>query len=160
MLYLQLCTYITHVHSLVSLNLGYNKITAGFLLLTSGIPNDEMVSRIESMVGHSNHDTQLYWGDIHGSAVEITSGCPDEGVDCKTLHVDLDLAADVNYLPDPEVDIDFDVEFECTEEGVLMATTNIDIDADSDWFWEVLSLGTINFLVAFKRGDLANCSSL
>ena len=124
----------------------YNQLNAGLSLLVSGIPNEEMTSRLEGAIGHGNHFTALYWGHLHGPAVEITSGCPDEGENCKTLHVDIDLAADVNNLPDPEVDIDLDIAFECTGEGIVMTTTNIDIQADSDWFWEVLSLGTINFL--------------
>ena len=131
----------------------YNHTLAEGSLLVLGIPNEEMTSGIEGMIGNANHNTQLYWGHLHGPAVEITSGCPDEGEECKTLHIDLDLAADVDngplpgdLVPDPEVDIDFDIEFECAEEGILMTTTNVNIEADSDWFWEVLSLGTINLI--------------
>ena len=123
----------------------YNHTAALFTLGLAGIPNAEIVSRLESMTGDMIHDNELYWGDISGAAVEVTRGCPAGVEPCPTIHVDLDLAADV-FGPDPGVDVDFDLTFAC-DNGILSVTSsNVVIDADSDWFWEVLSLGLINFV--------------
>jgi hypothetical protein len=83
---------------------GYNHTAAQFLP-AFGIPNEELVSRVEALVDDSLHGEDLYWGDLHGPAVEITRGCPASEAECTTAHVDLDLAYDT-WLPDPEVDVD------------------------------------------------------
>ncbi len=124
----------------------YREDYALFLLAANGIPNDEVVSRIESIVGDSIHGEALYWGHLYGAGVEARAGCTAGAASCNVIHVDLDLAADVNNAPDPEVDIDFDLKFECSGGAINITTENVVIDADSSWFWEVLSLGVMNLV--------------
>jgi hypothetical protein len=124
---------------------GYNHDVALAILAFSGIPNAELVSRLESMTGDMIHDNELYWGHLHGAAVEVTRGCPAGAEPCQTLHVNLDLAADV-FGPDPEVNVEFDLTFACADGHLSVTSSNEVIDVDSDWYWEVISLGLINFL--------------
>jgi hypothetical protein len=107
------------------------------------IPNDELVSRLESMIGDRIHGNPLYWGSLHGSDwVEVTP------VDDHTLHVDVDLRADI-LGPDPSVDMDFDLELgiECDEDDgtatMTVATTNFTTDADYSLFQDLITLGIV-----------------
>src|SRR5581483_8917957 len=68
----------------------------------TSLSRTELESRIEGGIGSFMYDNRLYWGHLHGRAVEVSYK------DAGTLHVDLDLAYD-SILPDPEVDVDFDV---------------------------------------------------
>ncbi|HEY0714447.1 MAG TPA: hypothetical protein VGF45_17315 [Polyangia bacterium] len=124
---------------------GYNHTAALFALAFFGIPNAELVSRFEAIVGDAIHDNELYWGQLYGAAVEVTRGCPANVVECNKLHVDLDLAASVTG-PNPEVDIDFDVNVACTGGNLEIATENFHVEADSALIWELVSLGLIEFL--------------
>lgn len=123
----------------------YNHTTALFLLALNGIPNEEMVSRLEGMTGDFIQNNKLYWGHLHGPAVEVTRGCPANVESCQTIHVDFDLAASVTG-PNPGVDVDFDLNFECSDGDLTIKSSNVVVDVDSRWYWEVLSLGLINFL--------------
>ena len=123
----------------------YNHTGAKLLLANNGIQNEEMVSRLEGMVGDDIHDNKLYWGHLHGPAVEVSYGCPAGAASCQTLHIDLDLAASAPG-PNSEVDVDFDLTFSCDNRQLLITSSNVEIDADSNWFWEILSLGLINFI--------------
>ncbi|WP_437797743.1 fibronectin type III domain-containing protein [Sorangium sp. So ce693] len=123
---------------------GYNHTAAQFLL-AFGIPNEELVSRVEALVGDSLHGEDLYWGNLYGPAVEITRGCPASEAECTTAHVDLDLAYST-WLPDPEVDVDFDLDFVCADGALSIVTSNLEVDADSDWYYEVLGLGLLEIL--------------
>ena len=124
----------------------YNETGALLLLANNGINNAEMTSRIESMVGHQIHYEDLYWGHIYGAPVQVTYGCVAGSSSCSTIHVDLDLAANVNNLPDPSVDVDFDINFQCTGGALTITTSNFTTNVDSSWIYEVLSLGLINLL--------------
>lgn len=123
----------------------YNEEAALLLLSINGIPNQEIVSRIEAIVGNSIHGNELYWGHLHGPGVEVERGCPDTEENCQKVHVDLDLAAEVTGR-NPGVDVDFDLEFDCDGGSITIESTNVEINADSTWFWEVLSLGLINLV--------------
>ena len=111
----------------------------------------EWRARIETIVGDRIHDNALYWGDISGEAVELQGlqGPP-------RLRIDLDQKADVNNLPDVGVDIDFDLLFVCDGDTLRITSTDPDVDADSDLFWEVISLGTINLLDNKVRDDVVD----
>jgi hypothetical protein len=80
-----------------------------------------IVSLVESSIGDQmNHMSGLGWGDktwglpnsLFGPPVEITY------VDSKTLHFDLDLKINKRYLPDPALDVDFDLIFTCNN-GII-----------------------------------------
>ena len=94
----------------------------------------ELESRIEGMVGHYIHGNDLYWGHLYGRAVEITKASISNAI-----HVDLDLSVDISWVPDPEVDVDFDVVFSCTS-GVV----NISVKNLKKWVgYDVPILGTL-----------------
>ena len=133
----------------------YNHTTALFLLGVNGIPNEEMASRLEGMTGDFIHNNKLYWGHIHGPAVEITRGCPANVESCQTIHVDFDLAASV-FGPNPGVDMDFDLNLECSDGDLNITSSNVEIDVDSKWYWEVLSFGLINFIDGKVEDRISN----
>ncbi len=125
----------------------YNEDAARLLLLVNqGIPQAELESRIEAKVGDNIHGTKAYWGHLHGPAVEAKKGCPLEEQSCSTVHLDLDLAADINNWWDPAVDVDFDLMISCMGGELSIEAMNVDIDVDSKWYSELLSLGIINVI--------------
>src|SRR5262249_14526493 len=63
-----------------------------------------------------------------------------------TIHVDLDLAFDVPYWFDPEVDVDFDLQMTCVAGKITLTMKNVHVDVDSAWYSEVLSLGLAEIL--------------
>ncbi|WP_437598605.1 fibronectin type III domain-containing protein [Sorangium sp. So ce590] len=123
---------------------GYNHTAAQFLL-AFGIRNEELVSRVEALIGDSLHGEDLHWGHLYGPAVEISRGCPASEAECTRAHVDLDLAY-ATWLPDPEVDVDFDLDFVCADGALGIVTSNLEVDADSDWYYEILGLGLLEIL--------------
>jgi hypothetical protein len=106
------------------------------------LPRAELESRVEGIVGDYIHGNRLEWGHLHGRAVEATRK------NANTVHFDLDLKADISYLPDPEVDVDFDVEVTCSNGTIAMKVKNVVVDVDSSPILQVLSLGLVNFLDA------------
>jgi hypothetical protein len=124
---------------------GYNHTQALFGLAFFGLPNAELVSRFEGIVGDSTHGTELYWGHLYGQAVEVTRGCPATVAECPTLHVDLDMAASVTG-PNPDVDIDFDVNVACTGGSLEINTANFHVEADSALIWELVTFGLIELV--------------
>ena len=129
--------------------MNYNEIAAA-LLAAGGLPNEEMVSRIEGIVGDQLHYQDAYWGDIQGDAVEVSRGCDASFTSCQKLHVTLDLKADAAWgiipIPDPRVDLAFDLNFECQNDNFVISSEAISADVDSSWYWELLSAGFINIL--------------
>jgi len=104
-----------------------------------GISHAETESRIEGMVGHFITGNRLDWGPKYGRAyVEVAR----KANAVNTLHVDLDLHADVPGF-DPEVDVDFDIQVRCVNEQITLRVLNVKVDVDSNWITEVLSLGLI-----------------
>ncbi len=109
------------------------------------LPNAELVSRFEGIIGDAIHDNVLYWGKLYGAAVEVSRGCTPGEANCQTLHVDLDLAASV-ILPNPEVDIVFDVNVACTDGDLIISTSDLIVEADSSLLAKLATLGTIKYL--------------
>jgi hypothetical protein len=116
------------------------------------IPREEIVSRVEAMVGHSIHGTDLYWGNSYGNhAVEVGYVADDR------LHVNVDLAADAP-LGDPDVGVDFDLALSVTCSGddveLDIRTENFDVHStygfysnlgqqflcvvDGQWDWDCI----------------------
>jgi hypothetical protein len=105
---------------------------------TLTLDNAELVSRIESMTGHLLHDSEAYWGGLDGPEYVEISRALDQAV-----RVTLDLEADVPWLPDPEVDVSFDLAFELgpNEDGELeftVETRNVEANADFNILLEIL----------------------
>jgi hypothetical protein len=111
------------------------------------IPPDQIVSRIESLVGHVQHAEKevgdwIKWGHLNGPAVEIMPS----GI--SGLHVDLDLEVTIPLSPNPALDIDFDIELtkQCTDNNQLVVgllSKNFTSDADFSLWKDVASAGTL-----------------
>jgi hypothetical protein len=111
------------------------------------IPPEQIVSRIEGIVGHALQTERrragnwVEWGHLFGPAVEVVQHGPS------TLRVDLDLSVDVPVLHDPELDFDFDIELgkRCEDEGrklvVTLKSANVVSDADYPFWQDVASFG-------------------
>jgi hypothetical protein len=104
------------------------------------LPQQEIESRVEAIVGHSIHYNDLEWGDlVNLRHVEATATA-----DPQVAHIDLDLEADVPVLDNPSVDIDFDLRFAmtCRADGTgidfQFATENFFVDADAGLFTQFL----------------------
>jgi hypothetical protein len=113
------------------------------------IPVKQIVSRIESLVGHLIHtDAEIgdrfKWGFVHGPAVEVSrSGA-------SVLHVDLDLEATIENWDNPELDLDFDIAMarRCTAgtpDKVTIALTSQNFTSNVDFaLWkDITSLGVM-----------------
>ncbi len=84
------------------------------------ISKAEIVSRVEGLVGHMLHADPgfkggIKWGGLDGPAVEINR------VSNTTLHADLDLEIILNHVPDPNLDLGFDLVFskECVDDNTM-----------------------------------------
>jgi hypothetical protein len=74
--------------------------------------------------------------------VEITK------TNANTLHVDLDLAADVNNFFDPDVDVDMDLQVTFTQDTTTtpptwrlhLDTVASSVDVDYDWWQDIASI--------------------
>ena len=114
------------------------------------ISHTEMESRIEGMVGDMITGNRLQWGHLYGRGyVEITK----KANAYNTLHVDLDLEADV-FGPNPEVDVDFDIEVRCVNNQITLNVINPVVVVDSDWYAEILSLGLYQFFDVYVTDKL------
>lgn len=116
-------------------------------LFQAVIKNKEIVSRIESLMGHLMlTDPALkgnfQWGEISGAPVEVTR------VGDNKIHVDLDVEGIVDWWPNPEVDIDFDISFTkacdpaTNRMTITMQSENFTSNADYPLWKDILSLGT------------------
>ncbi len=112
------------------------------------IPRAELESRIESIVGDRLHGTKLYWGEISGRAVEVTRK------DDHTVHVDLDLAYDLDNWFDPEVDVDLDMGLACANGKIALTASNVTVHVDANWVTDVLSLGLVNIAEHYIDGRI------
>ena len=88
--------------------------------------HDEIVSRIESLVGNAIHGTKAYWPGANGVTERQVNG--------QTAHVDVYLAADVTG-PNPSVHIQFDlvVSGGCQPDGSMtmsIVPANVQVNAD------------------------------
>ncbi len=112
------------------------------------IPREELESRIESILGDKLHGTKLYWGHISGRAVEVTRK------DDHTVHVDLDLAYDLDNWFDPEVDVDLDMGLACSSGKISLTGSNVQVHVDANWVTDVLSLGLVNIAEHYIDGRI------
>lgn len=112
------------------------------------IPPDEVVQRIEMLAGHArsssyNNRARFKWGHFSGPAVEVTQKSTN------AIHVDLDMEATINNWPNPDVDIDFDVELtkQCNNAEhkltVDLSSQNFTSNVDYNLWGEILSAGVL-----------------
>jgi hypothetical protein len=114
-----------------------------FPLPSFQISNQELVDRLEGLMGDRIHGTKLYWGGRDGiDWVEVTR------VDASTLHVTMDLKAEV-FGPNIEVDIEFDlnVAIVCngTNATLMLTTSNFDSNVSFSILSDILTLGIVEF---------------
>jgi hypothetical protein len=113
------------------------------------IPNSDLVSRLESLIGHAIHGTELGWGEYSSPAwVEATF------LDEERLRIDLDLEADAPIVEDPEIDINFDLRFaigcnQAAGTATLRVTSenmssSVDFDFLTELFGNILTLGNFS----------------
>lgn len=103
------------------------------------ITRGDLEKRIEGIVGHAISGTSLEWGSLEGGAyVEVSR------VDTQTVHVDLDLEADVTGF-NPKVDVDFELRFTmaCSGSGIDFTVETVpdsfDVNADASWTTQALA---------------------
>lgn len=92
------------------------------------LTHTELESRIEGAVGDRIQSNKLSWGagtNLFGHAVEVTKKSST------AVHVDLDLEYGLPLLPNPEVDVDFDLTFSCANGKVAATASNYDAHLDS-----------------------------
>ena len=85
-----------------------------------------------------NEIDNLYWGHIHGRRVEVSKK------NATHIRVDLDLAYSLpSIIPNPEVDVDFEIGFNCfwRQPEVNLSLPYFDVDIDFPWYVDVGSLG-------------------
>lgn len=103
---------------------------AGLKALPVPVKFTMISSIVESMVGnqlHQNGDTRLQWGSNDDKNTVWGPWVEGEYSDQTKLHFDLDLEYSINNSPDAEIDVDFDLVFECTNGNVIIKTTNVNI---------------------------------
>jgi hypothetical protein len=105
------------------------------------IPNAEIVSRLEAMIGNLLHGQDVGWGEFHSPAwVEATYK------DAERLSIDLDLEASVAVLADPEVDLNFDLRFSIMCDSAGQPTLHIvseNVDANVSFGFLTTLLGSL-----------------
>jgi hypothetical protein len=95
-------------------NWNYNSLTNHIYKAPVMIPVSMITSFVESAVGNSLFNVnKITWG--HRTGREYVSV---KRINDNTLRFDLDLTYKINNLPDPEVDVDFDLVFSC-DNGVI-----------------------------------------
>jgi hypothetical protein len=85
------------------------------------VPYAMIRSMVESMIGNQMHhrsDNNLSWGNTSGANTVWGDHVEGNRVDGNTLHFDLDLEYEVTGV-NPEIDVDFDLYFECTPGGAI-----------------------------------------
>jgi hypothetical protein len=110
------------------------------------ISREEIVSRIESLVGnmiHAEPDVRgkMQWGQLEGDAVEISRKSANR------IGVDLDLEVPINNWPNPKLDVDFDLGItkECVDDSTMtirIVSSNFTSNADYALWKDIVSLGT------------------
>lgn len=135
------------------------------------IPKEQIVSRIESYVGHllsvdRRVKDRLKWGDIQGPAVEVRQKEP------QTLSVNLDLSAygleeSGQNLFWAEADVDFDIVISKTcryvnEEQILTVRLNFEnftTDVDVPLWRDLLSGGVLTVLADIIEWYIKECET-
>jgi hypothetical protein len=118
------------------------------------IPRDEIESRLEGMVGDKLWgQSDIYWGPVYGrAAVEAAKR------DDRTLKIDLDLADNSPYTPDPEVDMDFDIGVALTPVAgggynLDLDVRNLHVSVDYPWWFETLGIAFAPICLAATESD-------
>lgn len=102
----------------------------------------ELESRIEGIVGNATWGTKVGWGHRHGRAsVEVSRSKKDP----RRIDVDLDLEGKV-WGPNPEVDVDFSLQFVCKKGTLKVVVSSLRADVDYGWFGKLLSLGSLQLI--------------
>lgn len=113
------------------------------------IKQAELEQRIESIIGHYIHaDKKIQWGKLSGRGVEVTYK------DAQTIHVDLDLKADVSKFPDAAIDVDFDIRITARKGAIDLKVLNFKVRVASKLHQAIL--GVNGFFGGTNRTKLQN----
>jgi hypothetical protein len=98
-------------------NWKYNGYT-NFIYMAPNTVSLEMIkSFVESTVGNTLQEVkEITWGKKYGKEY-VTA----KRINANTLRFDLDLTYEIDYMPNPSVDVDFDLVFTC-QNGVIRTT--------------------------------------
>lgn len=119
----------------------HNNWPTSFPFPSFQISNQELVERLEGIIGHEIHGTNLYWGGFHDADWIEVSYANDS-----TLHVDVVLKAEVIGLnPDAKIEFDFNIAIACsdTSASLMITTSNLKIDVDFSLLADILSFGIV-----------------
>lgn len=98
----------------------------------------ELESRIEAIIGHFTHGRGVGLGQVFGGrAVEVTRAGDN------MIHVDLDMEAAVDNFPDPELDVDFDIEFQSANNQIQVSVKNVKADLHSTLASVLLKINSV-----------------
>ncbi len=113
------------------------------------IKQAELEKRIESIIGHYIHsDKRVQWGKLSGRGVEVTYK------NAQTVHVDLDLKADINNFPDAAIDVDFDIRITARQGAIDLKMLNFKVRVASKLHQALL--GVNGFFGGTSRTQLQN----
>lgn len=103
------------------------------------ISHEDITSIIEATVGDAIRGKGLYWGHLHGKAVELSKASDHQ------ISVDLDLAAALPGL-DPEIDLDFIITIGCECGAIEMTASDPTVEIGRDWVQEIATGGLYEVL--------------
>jgi len=102
----------------------YNNNNSQIHVLPAILPKDKLLRLMEATIGNQILNTNLAWGDYSGidtrwgPVVEVTYK------NANTVNIDLDLQKQVDG-PNPEVDVNFDLEFKCINGRIRIEVKNV-----------------------------------
>jgi hypothetical protein len=104
---------------------------------------DDLSSIIQSIVGNSMYNQDVYWRD--GANVEITYNTDN------SVKVSLPLSYSVSILPDPNLEMTFNMTFSCDCDGIKVAISDLNLDLSTygevlKWVWNYIVTDLVNLV--------------
>ena len=111
-------------------------------------PQARLVSQLEAVVGDRLHGRPAYWRKLPRGALRIEKRDPEtvDGIERVKMHAEINLAADAPWLPDPDLDIGFDLSMwitcnaDNTQATFHHQTSNVSASADFDLVLDLLGV--------------------
>jgi hypothetical protein len=113
----------------------YNNSNVQIHMLPAILPKAKLLSLIEAAIGNQILDSNLAWGDYSGADTRWGPVVEVSYKNFNTLTFDLDLQKQIDG-PNPEVDINFDLEFKCINGHIHFEVKNVTYD--TSWWAKIL----------------------
>ena len=114
----------------------YNNNNTQIHLLPAILPKAKLLSLMEAAIGNQiQHTSNLEWGNYSGIDTRWGPVVEVSYKNANTLTFDLDLQKQVDG-PNPEVDINFDLEFKCINGHIRFEVKNVTYD--TSWWAKIL----------------------